>query len=206
MAEKAASCVTNLDESLYGKMIGDAIGESKIPIARALVKQCTPSQIQAANPYILAQALYAQDSQLAFALAEKNINVTHHAVDVIRALNFRNNGWMLDYLYKRGMEMNPNNAPAMQACINVGSAEMGQVLINRDMNFQQFEQIVADNPGYCEVNETFTALKQYWEAKNPIVQQKPKTLAGKMQAAGEKVKAQDDKLKNKPTKKREERT
>jgi len=206
MAEKAASCVADLDESLYGKMIGDAIGESKTYIARALVKQCTPAQIQAANPYILAQALYAQDSQLAFSLAEKNINVTHRAADVIRALNFRNNGWMLDYLYERGMEMNPNNTPAMQACISVGSAEMGQVLINRGMDFQRFEQLVADNPGYCEVNETFTALKQHWEVKNPVVQHKPKTLAGKMQAAGEKVKAQDGKPKNKTPKKREERT
>ena len=167
------------------------------------MKQCTPEQIQAANPYILAQAAYSRHSNLAFEIAKKKIDVTHKASDLIRSLKFHNNEWMLKHLYDYGMELYPKNVPAMQACISVGSVEMGQILIDRGMNFEHFEQFVTDNPQICEINETFTALKQYWSAKNPP--EKPKTLADKMQAAGEKVKAQDEQSGNNKSRKREER-
>ena len=189
ITEKAVDCVADLDMGLYGKMISEAMTQKKMHIAHELVKQCTPGQIRAANPYILPQALYSRDTQLAFAMAEKKIDATHEAAQLIRALKFHNNGWMLKHLYERGMEMNPKNIPAMQACISVESAEMGQVLIDRGMNFGHFEQLVANNPGFCEVNETFSALKQHCEAK--AAAEKPKTLAEKIQAASEKAKAQD---------------
>ena len=205
LAEKAADCVAELDMGLYGKMISEAMIQKKMHIAHELVKQCTPGQIRAANPYILAQALYSRDTQLAFAMAEKKLDATHEASQLIRALRFHNNAWMLKHLYERGMEMNPKNIPAMLACINIESTEMGQVLIDRGMNFGQFEQFVANNPGICETNETFAALKQHWETRTAT--EKPKTLAEKMQAANEKVKAQDPQggNNNNKTRKREER-
>jgi hypothetical protein len=203
LADKAEKCVTDLDAEIHGKIISAAMSDHKRHIARELVKQCTRSQIQAAHPYMLAQAIYAQDFQLAYAMAEKKIDVTHNAADVIRSLKYRNDEWMLKSLYERGMEMNPKSISAMQACIAVNSEEMGKVLIDRGMNFEQFEQLVANNPKICEVNETFTALKQHWQTSNPPV--KPRTLAEKMQSAGEKVKAQDEQPKNMKPHKREER-
>ena len=205
LADKADKCVVDLDKGLYGEIISDAISNHKMHIARELVKQCTPEQIQAANPYMLAQAIYSQDYQLAYAMAEKKIDITHYASDLIRALKYRNDDWMLNSLYERGMEMNPKNIPAMQACVKLESTKMGKVLIDRGMSFKEFEQIVTDNPKLSPVNETFTALKQYAETLNPPV--KPKTLAAKMQAAGEKVKAQDEQsTTNTKSHKREERT
>ena len=208
MADKAEKCVADLDMGLYGKVISEAMSEHKNHIARELVKQCTPEQIQAANPYILAQAVHSQDYQLVYAMAEKKIDVTNNAPDLIRALNYRNDGWMLKHLYERGMEMNPKNIPAMQACINVGSVEMGQILIDRGLNFEQFEKLVANNPKMCEASDTFTALKQYWQESNPPT--KSKSLAEKMQAATEKVKAQSKDTQDTPnisakSKKQEER-
>ena len=190
LADKADKCVADLDMGLYGKIISTAMSEHRKDIAHDLVKQCTPEQIQAAHPYMLAQAMYAQDFQLAYAMAEKKIDVTHNASDLIRSLKYRNDDWMLKSLYERGMEMNPTSISAMKTCIDVNSVEMGKVLIDRGMNFEQFEQLVADNPKFCETNDTFTALKQYWEASNPP--EKPKTLAGKMKVANKKVKAQDN--------------
>ena len=209
LAEKAGECVAGLDAGLYGKIISEAISGHKLYIARDLVKQCTPEQIRAANPYILPQALHSRDIQLAFAMAGKKIDATYNASDLIHALKYHNNDWMLKHLYERGMEMNPKNIPAMQACIKVGSAEMGQVLIDRGMNFGQYEQFAANNPGICETNDTFAALKQYAESiKAPLesdkAPEKPKTLAEKMQAAQEKVKAQETKGGKNKTRKRGE--
>jgi predicted metal-dependent phosphoesterase TrpH len=155
---------------------------------------------------MLAQAIYSQDYQLAYAMAEKKIDITHYASDLIHALKYRNDDWMLNSLYERGMEMNPKNFPAMQACIKLESTEMGKVLIDRGMSFKEFEQIVTGNPKLSSVNETFTALKQYAETLNPPV--KPKTLAEKLQAAEAKVKEQDSKNTDKPksaSKEQEER-
>lgn len=202
LADKAAECVADLDMGLYGNIISEAISEHKAYIARDLVKQCSIEQIQAANPYILAQALYSRDTQLAFALAEKKIDVTHNASDLIHALKYNNNDYILKLLYERGMEMYPKNIPAMLACIKVESAEMGQVLIDRGMNFEQFEQFAANNHNVCLTSDTFIALKQYSEKTNTPA--KPKTLEEKMQAAKEKVKAQDAQGNNK-SRKRDER-
>jgi len=163
----ADKCVANLDMSLYGKIISEAISGNKNYIAHSLVQQCTPEQIQAANPYMLVQAVYSQDSQLARAMADKNIDTTHYASELIRALKYRNDEWMLNHLYECGMEMCPKNFPAMQACIEAESVKMGQTLIDRGMDFGWFEQILSGNPGICIANDTFTALKQYWEASNP---------------------------------------
>jgi len=203
LADNADKCVADLDMELYGKIISTAISDHKMHIAHELVKQCTPEQIQAANPYILAQAAYSRYTNLAFDMAKKKIDVTHNASDLIRSLKYHNNEWMLKHLYDYGMELNPSSIHAIQACISVGSVEMGKVLIDRGMNFEQFEQLVTSNPKLCEINETFSALKQHWEASNPPA--KPKTLAEKMQAADVKVKAQDENKTIKKPPKREER-
>ena len=187
LADNADKCVTNLDRGLYGRVIEVAISEHKMHIARALVKQCTSEQMQAANPYILVQAVYSKDSQLAFAIAEKKIDATLCAPELIRSLKYNNIDWMLKSLYERGMEL--KGIPAMQACINLESVEMGQTLIDRGMNFKQFEQIMAGHPDFCKTNDTFIALKQFWETSNPPA--KTQNLAKKMQAANEKVKAQE---------------
>ena len=204
LAANADKCVADLVMGLYGKVIIEAMYRHKTHIAHELVKQCTPEQIQAANSYILVQAVSSRDSRLAFSIAEKQIDATHYASDLIHSLKYHNNDWMLKHLYDRGMEMNPKNIPAMQACIKVGSTEMGQVLIDRGMNFEQLEQLLASYPKLCETNGTFTALKQYWEASNPPAKP-PKTLAGKMQAANEKVKAQDKQNTNTKSRKPNER-
>jgi hypothetical protein len=203
LADKADKCVADLDMGLYGTIIGEAMLEQKMNIAYDLVKQCTPEQMQAAKPYILTQAVNSSHSRLAFAMAEKKIDATHYVSKLIHALKYSNNDWMLKILYERGMEMNPKNIPAMQACIKVGSVEMGKVLIDRGMNFEQFEQFAANNSKLCETNETFSALKQYWEAANPPA--KTKSLAEKMQAANEKVKAQGKQPTNTKSRKPEER-
>jgi hypothetical protein len=94
LAEKAADCVPDLNMGLYGEMVSETISQHKNNIARELVKHCTPEQIQAANPYILVQAAFSRDSQLMFAMAEKKIDVTHHASELIHALKYRNDDWM----------------------------------------------------------------------------------------------------------------
>jgi hypothetical protein len=71
------------------------------------------------------------------------------------------------------------------------------------MDFELFEQLAESSPTACEKNETFAALKQYWETSNPPA--KPKTLAAKIQAANEKVKAQDGQSENTKPRNREER-
>ena len=203
LTDNADKCVADLDMSLYGKVISEAMTENKMHIVRDLVKHCTPEQMQAANPYILVQAVHSRNFQLSIDMAEKKIDATHYAYELIHALKYNNNDWMLKHLYERGMEMNPQIFAAMQACIKVESVEMGQVLIDRGMNFEQFEQLLASNPNLSETNDTFTALKQYWEASNPPA--KSKTLAEKMQAATEKVKAQDKLSTDTKSHKREER-
>jgi hypothetical protein len=203
LADNAEKCVHDLDMRLYGEIISEAISERKLHIARDLVKHCTTEQIQAANPYILVQAVSSRYSELAYAMAEKKIDVSHNAADLIRALKYERDDWKLQRLYECGMEMYPKNIPAMAACIRIESAEMGQVLIDRGMNFDSFEQFAATNPDICQINETFTALKKYSESKNPP--EKPKTLEEKLNAANGKVRAQEGQGNNSKSRKREER-
>ena len=109
MTAKADKCVADLDMGLYGDVISEAMLEHKIHIAHDSVKKCTPEQIQAANPYILAQALYSRDTQLSFSIAEKVIDTTHYASELIHLLRYHSNDWMLKILYDCGMVMNPEN-------------------------------------------------------------------------------------------------
>ena len=194
-AEKATMMIGNADKSmsdldmgLYGRVIREAIYTNKTLIAREMVKQCTPEQIQA-SPYLLTDAAFSSDCELALAIAEMKIDASHYASELVRLLKAHNNDWMLPQLYKKGMAMNPNNVLAMQECIKVESVKMGQVLIDQGLNFEQFEQHLESNPDACEINDTFRALKQYWEASNPPAKSK-KPLADKLQAAGAKAKLQ----------------
>jgi hypothetical protein len=103
MALKAEDCVSGLDMGLYGKMIGTAISEKQRHIAHELVKQCTSDQIKAAHPSVLTATIYSDDTQLAFKLAEKGIDATEDANNIIQALKYKDNDWMLTHLFARGM-------------------------------------------------------------------------------------------------------
>ena len=204
LANKAADCVSDLNMGLYGEMVGETISQHKHNIARELVKQCTAEQIQASHPYVLVQAVYSRDTQLAFALAEKKFDVTDYGAQLINALNYNNDGWVLKYLFERGMELDNGNLSALAACVKAKSEEMGQILIDRGMNFGDYEKMWGDTLK-SGANKTFTALKQHWESKNAPAKPQAKTLEEKLNAAKERAKAQEAQ-KDKPNqKKRKER-
>ena len=213
LSAHADKCVADLDTDLHGKIIRMAIsgyeeyGGYKIHMGRALVGQCTPEQIRAADPYTLIQAAYSKDTQLLFGLAEKKIDATHCASELINVLKYCGDEWKLKHLFGYGMEMNPRSFQAIEACIKVESVKMGKVLIDRGLSFEHFEQMRAKNPEPITANDTFAALKKYWEASNPPAKQK--SLAEKMQAANAKAKGQDAKpggSKNIKRDKRDERS
>ena len=167
LAEKAADCVPDLNMSLYGEMISETLSQHKSDIARELVNQCTTEQMQAAHSYTIVQAAnYMSGTPLLFDMAEKKFDVTNSAAALIYSLNSKRDGWSLKRLLDNGMELDMRNLSAMQACIRAESSEMGQVLIDRGLNFGAYEKWAAESNNSI-TNETFTVLKQYWENVNP---------------------------------------
>jgi hypothetical protein len=164
LAERAESCVADLDMGFYGEVIDEALLGRRAHIARALIEQCSSEQIKAADPRLLPHAIYNREYSLALRLVEKGIDGNKCAAETIQALvchgHYR--GYFRIYL-ERGMQVDNLNYSAMQACIKTDSAETAKLLLDGGMDFDLYTEWADENGIALKTGDTFNAVRYYWE-------------------------------------------
>lgn len=180
-ADQAEGCVEDLDPSLYGEMICHAYGEERKNIATALIRQCTPEQIAAAKSMALYLPAMRGDFQTMQALVDKGIDATGSASQILHTLYASHNGWMAEHLLKQGMKIDNQNVAALHACIRNGGLEGGKLLLDRGMDFAQYqrwaEHYASGTDGH---DDTLQALEEYWTQKQAGQEQSGGQEAGGM--------------------------
>jgi len=163
LADQAECCVNDLDKSLYGKLMSDALLNGKRHIAFNLLKQCTSEQVKHANPQLLLQTLWNKDINMAINLTAKGIDGNSCASEVIRILAVNRSEYSFEQLLHHGLIIENDNYSAMRSCIENNSLEAGKLLLKCGMNFDSYTEW-CDANGIAENNgETFNALKEHWE-------------------------------------------
>lgn len=163
-AREAERCVDDLDPAIYGEMICHAYGEQKKNIANALIKQCTPEQIAAAKSITLYLPAMHDDFWTMGALVEKGIDATEHAPLILHKLHLHNNDWMTEDLLRRGMKIDNSCFAALQVCIMNGCLEIGKLLLDRGMDFEQFHKwAVRFGESTYGHDDTILALADYYQ-------------------------------------------
>lgn len=178
--EQAEHCVTDLPKTYHGDVIAHAyVGRKRI--ANALLKQATSEQIGGARPWLLHTAALREDYATASELVKKGIHFNDVAIDVIRA--FRHSPWEVPRLLEQGMEIYLQNYGALHECINIGSIEAAQILLERGMDFGHYTEWVKKNLQSHPIknDEAFDSLYKQWKQgmENSSLGQKPEiTLIG----------------------------
>ena len=147
---------------LYGEIIYHACNDKR-HIAKALVEQCSPEQIAVAKPYLLVAALYQSDYKLAGELVSKGIDTNTHASDVFRALSGKNDTWVIDDLFRKGMNVDPQNYQALDTAIDLSLTDVAKRLLDSGMDFDKYSEW-ANAFSNSVNNETFGAVEEYWAA------------------------------------------
>lgn len=111
MMRQAEHCVPGLDPTIYGEVIRHAYVESQRHIAKALIQQCSPEQITAANPTLLYIAAMNGDFHTCTALVEKGLGGGEHTDRIVHTLTHINNSWILERMVEKGFQL---EAPAPQ--------------------------------------------------------------------------------------------
>lgn len=168
MSQLAEICIKDLDMSLYGKLINDAMMNSKSHIADAILKQCTSEQIKHADPYLLIQAVWNKN-RLIYDLATKGIDGNSNAAELVRALVNNHDEYSFKVLLDSGLNIANDNYSALHACIVHNSERMGKELLDRGMDFNGYKEWCENNGVEKNDGEPFNALKAHWE--NEIRQQ-----------------------------------
>ena len=162
LAHHAEHVVSDLDMSLYGDIISEAMSDHKNHIAKTVLKERTPEQIKAANPHLLIQAIWNK-SNIAYDLAAKGIDANPIASDVIQALANDHREYSFGTLLGNGLNISADNYSALHSCIQNNSAEMGKELLDRGMDFSGYIEWYRNNGIPDNDNETYKALKEHWE-------------------------------------------
>jgi len=162
LAHHAEHVVSDLDMSLYGDIINEAMSDHKNHIAKTVLKERTPEQIKAANPHLLIQAIWNK-SNIAYDLAAKGIDANPIASDVIQALANDHREYSFGTLLGNGLNISADNYSALHSCIQNNSAEMGKELLDRGMDFSGYIEWYRNNGIPDNDNETYKALKEHWE-------------------------------------------
>ena len=169
MLDRAKDNVKDLNMGLYGEIIKYTLefrGENSMnrtKFAHALIKQCAPEQIQAADPSILLYAQSKENHQLIFDLVEKGINANQYAAELFEQLSRQKNDWMINNLVERGMKIDNCNYSALHACIGTNTMDAAKSLIGHGMDFNGYLEWAEKNHPAEKDGSLINTLKEYWE-------------------------------------------
>jgi len=162
LAKEAKRCVADLDMSLYGDIISEAMSQHKNHIAKALIDQCTPEQISQANPQLLIQAIWSK-SNMVYDLAAKGIDANSIAYEVVRTLAVNHREYSFNALFNYGLNIANDNYSALYSCVKNNTTEMGKLLLDRGMSFDGYTQWCKANEITDNSGDTFNELKEHWD-------------------------------------------
>lgn len=117
---------------------------------------------------------------MSIALIEKGIDANQYAANIIKALCSTNNGWMVTHFLERGMRVDNDNFSALDACVQEEQVEIGKLLLNRGMGFDEYlvwsKELHKDNDAHAE---TLQVLSEHWKIQQDNVKQKGMSLEQK---------------------------
>jgi len=168
MMGKAESSVKDLDMGLFGKIIRSSLeyhneNGRNLRMAHTIVQECTPEQIQVADPALLLIAQRREDSQILFQLIEQGINANQYAAELFDQLSRERNAWMIYRCIDCGMEIDNNNFSAFHACIQPESMDAAKKLIEMGMDFDGYLEWAKKYHSGDKDENLIDALKEYWE-------------------------------------------
>lgn len=146
MLEQAPKCVADLDCSLYGEVLYQTLtygNEHKCggtKMARSILNELEPEQIQNANPYIISLALSRRDENLACDLIRKGVDVSEHSADLYWTAACERYVWLIDHLTKHGGDINADNFGALRACVRCSNQYAAELLIDHGADFKGFRE------------------------------------------------------------------
>ena len=169
LLEKAESHVPGLSASFHGEMASQAYLEHQA-IARAIVRHCSDGQIAAAPPRLLEQFAFGPDGQMLHTLVEKGISGGPDAWRVMQMLTSeKRNQWIARDLLETRMWVDPQDYDALLVCVKNGATEVGKLLLNGGMDFDQY---LPRHP-YSPDGETLQALTDHWAELKAAQEQDP---------------------------------
>lgn len=163
LTEQAQSHVKELDPEFYGEVISHAFPEHG-HIARQLVKQCTPEQIAAASPYLLYRAVVYGDERMALELVDKGADANQYGAEIIQNLYAKHSSWLTERLLEKGMNIDNLNYSALHTCIKTDQLGAAKMLLDRGMDFDQYQAWAAKYQGSCGPAEAVASLAEHWES------------------------------------------
>ena len=170
----AERCVLDLPAGFYGDVILHALkydekfGGKKSNIAVAIAEQCTPEQIQSADPYLLKLAISHENRKLTDLLLARNISVEHESAMLIFAVAQKKDIYLAEKLIERGVDINSQNHAALFACMNTKDLPTAMFLLKLGADFEAFSDEVTEHGengkklGYDEAGFLYS-LKGFWE-------------------------------------------
>ena len=158
LLEKAESHVPGLPASFPGEMASHAYLEHQA-IARAIVRQCSDGQIAAAPPRLLEQFAFGPDYQMLHTLVKKGISGGPDAWRIMQMLTSeKRDQWTARDLLETRMWVDPQDYDTLLVCVKNGAAEVGKLLLDGGMDFDQYLQRHPHSPD----GETLQALADHW--------------------------------------------
>lgn len=168
MMQNAKHHVKDLDMGLYGNAIGHSLefrneNRDSVRLARAIIKDRTPEQIQAADPSLLLLAQHRGAYEIVFDLVNKGIDANKYAAELFDMLSRQRNAWVINSLVERGMKIDISNYSALHACIGPDTIGAAKSLIGRGMDFDGYLDWAEQNHPAEKDGNLIDTLKAYWE-------------------------------------------
>lgn len=168
MMRKADSSVKDLDMGLFGEIVRCSLeylseNSRNRRMAYTLVQECTPEQIQAADPALLLIAERREDWQILFQLIEQGIDANRYAAELFDQLSRQRSAWMVYSCIDRGMKIHNNNFAALHACILPESMDAAKRLIELGMDFDGYLEWAEKYHSGEKDENLIETLKEYWE-------------------------------------------
>jgi hypothetical protein len=175
MLSKAPGCVIDVKPDFYGEVVTYALGYDekhggrKSHIAAAIAGQCTPEQIQGADPVLLKLAIMYDDRRLANVLLDKSFPVTDEPAMLIYAAAMKKDVGLAERLIQAGADVNAQNHAALRTAMNVNDAAAGMFLLKLGADFEGFSNdLTGRGGGGRELTENekgfFHALKGFYDS------------------------------------------
>lgn len=161
LMDQAESHVPDMEPGFVGRMIQEAYAQDS-RMGREMIQHAAPEWIASAPAKLMLAAAWNRDSRAALTLAEKGLDVTACAGDIIRQYARNNDAWEVELLLKQGLKIQPSNLDALKACIQNEMPGAAKLLLDRGVDYEKF-QTWAEDTGYAIPAEAAAELAGHWE-------------------------------------------
>lgn len=163
LLEQAEVMVPGYAALLPGEMIQSAYRECP-RLARRLIQQATPEQVQKAPADLLCDAARNRDWQGMYELVAKGFHANQHAADTFRALINSGDRWNISTLLQDGMEVSAENYAAFHVCASNSVVDACKLLLDRGLDLDGYQKWVAGFGQTPAPADVVSELQEYYDS------------------------------------------